>query len=137
MYSFSKSLCVINVGSPYSLPQGPYIYFIFIWSDVLVGTVAVLNFTNDILRTFHDKHYFVARYNEGLWLCKCCGSVVQTQFWRFSWCICNLLMRPYLTNRDQYVIKNSFRSSVLPVSVGVPQGSVRTLIVQHIYKRYR
>ena len=35
VYTFRKSPYVINVGSPYSLPWGPHIYFIFIWSNVV------------------------------------------------------------------------------------------------------
>ena len=44
VYTFCKSLCIINVWSPYGLPCGPSIYFIFIfdqmwlvWSSLLAA----------------------------------------------------------------------------------------------------
>lgn len=36
---------------------------------------------------------------------------------------CNALIRSYLSNRSQYVLVNSTKSSLSPTTVGVPQGS--------------
>ena len=35
----------------------------------------------------------------------------------------SLLINSYLSNRDQYVVCDDYKSHVLPVTVGVPQGS--------------
>ena len=61
VYTFCKYLYVVNVVSWYGLPWGPYIYFIFIWSNVVGWGVILLIYSHSYIITNDSAYYIMFR----------------------------------------------------------------------------
>ena len=48
-------------------------------------------------------------------------------------CTASLLINSYLSNSDQYVVCDDYKSDLLPVNVGVSQGSVLGPLLYNIF----
>ena len=89
-------------------------------------TLAIMCLLNDVYKTFYQMSYCVCLFLDLRKAFDCVSIEVLLTKMRLlgvRGVSCDLL-ETYLSNRDQYVLANNVKSNVLPVTVGVPQGSV-------------
>ena len=98
-------------------------------------TLAVSNLVVDPLKAFHNKTYCICIFID---LRKSFDTVdVEILVEKLKMCgirgTGSLLINCYLSNRDQYVVYEDYESDVLPINVGVPQGSVLRFVLLLIF----
>ena len=82
-------------------------------------TLAILNFTSDILRTFRNKRYCIALFLDFRKAFDCMNSCVllsKLNSYGFRG-VCNSLINSYLANWNQFVVINGSVSTIQPVIV--------------------
>ena len=98
-------------------------------------TLAVYHLSADLLRLFHNKTCCICLF---LYLCKVFDTVyVKILVEKLKMCgirgTASLLINNYLSNRDQYVACDKYKSDILPITIGVPQRSVSSLLLFNIF----
>ena len=98
-------------------------------------TQAIFRLTNDMLNTFHNKHYTVALFLD---LSKAFDTinreilVHKLAIYGFRG-VTNEFLSSYLSERMQYVNIDNFKSSTELINHGVPQGSVLGPLLFNLY----
>jgi len=88
--------------------------------------MAIFYLVLDLLKTYHSKEYCVALFLDLQKAFDCVNhQVLLGKLNRYGIRGTFLaLIQSYLTNREQFVALNEFNSTLRPINIGVPQGSV-------------